>query len=48
MEELVLTPLEKSCELAQDAGEAFVLSITAAYLAGKQAGREEALSQQAS
>lgn len=48
MEELVLTPLEKSCELAQDAGEAFVLSITAAYLAGKAAGRTEALTEKAS
>ena len=48
MDDLVMQPLEKACELAQDTGEAFVLSITAAYLAGKQAGREEALSQQAS
>lgn len=48
MDDLVRSAVEKACELAQDAGEAFVLSITAAYLAGKQAGREEALSQQAS
>lgn len=48
MDDLVLATVERACELAQDAGEAFVLSITAAYLAGKQAGREEALSQQAS
>lgn len=48
MDDLVMQPLEKACELAQDAGEAFVLSVISAYVAGKQAGREEALSQQAS
>ena len=48
MDELVRATMEKACELAQDAGEAFVLSITAAYLAGKAAGRTEALTEKAS
>ena len=43
MNDLVQAAFEKACELAQDAGEAFVLSITAAYLAGKAAGRTEAM-----
>ena len=48
MDDLVRSAVEKACELAQDAGEAFVLSVISAYVAGKQPGREEALSQQAS
>lgn len=47
MDDLVMQPLEKACELAQDAGEAFVLSVISAYVAGKQAGREEALAEKA-
>ena len=47
MDDLVLATVERACELAQDTGEAFVLSVISAYVAGKQAGREEALAEKA-
>ena len=37
----------KAPALAAVAGEDFVLAITAAYLAGKETGRKEALAEQA-
>lgn len=42
------TTTAKLLELADKTSEGFVLSITAAYLAGKAAGRTEALAEKAS
>lgn len=44
---IIQTVAEKASRLADIAGENFVLAITAAYLAGKETGRKEALEEQA-
>jgi hypothetical protein len=45
--DIIQAVAEKGSRLADAAGESFVLAITAAYLAGKETGRKEALEEQA-